>query len=260
MYIKIGKKVKTPVEHWRENQYTMDELIPWIKKGNNVAFACGTDDVIVLDIDDKQKCAELHIDPYVDTFTVKSGSGGLHFYYKIPDCGIMRVFDLRDGSHIADIQGLGSYTLCPPSIHPNGNPYIVVNDMPILELTLAELQGILKEATTTRMTEKMPYVPKAADREIAFTIDQVWNLSGFKRVGEQLIGPNPVHGSKTGHNLVVNPTDGTWYCFRHRVGGGSKEALAVDEGLIDCSEVGRGCLKGKVWIDLAKAARRRGLI
>lgn len=256
-YIKLKKKEKVPVEKWREVQYTREELSTW--KGN-IGFACGYDNIIVLDIDNKQKCAELHIDPYVDTYTVETGSGGYHFYYKVPDCPVMRIFDPRDDTHIADVQALGTYVVSPPSTHPNGNPYIVLNDMPILELTMAELKSMLKGTTTTKMVEKMPYVPKAADREVAFTIDQVWDLNGFNQVGQQLIGSQPNHGSKTGHNLVINPTNDTWYCFRHRVGGGSKEALAVDEGLIECASVGRGCLRGMIWIELAKAARRRGLI
>jgi hypothetical protein len=253
MYIKLKKKEKVPVEKWREMQY--EDLSTW--KGN-VGFVCGHDDIIVLDIDDKQKCAELHIDPYYDTYTVKTGSGGLHFYYRVPDCPIMRIFDPRDSSHIADVQALGTYVMCPPSIHPNGNPYVVVNDMPILELTLKELKGLFKEATTSKMVEKMPYVPKDPTRDIAFTIDQVWNLSGFKRVGDQLVGPHPIHGSKTGHNLVVK--DDVWWCGRHRTGGGAKEALAVDCGLVECSNVKKGCLKGMTWIQLALEARKRGLI
>lgn len=255
MLIKLKKKDKTPVEHWREVQY--EDLSTW--KGN-VGYVCGHDDVIVLDIDDKQKCAELHIDPYYETYTVKTGSGGLHFYYKVPDCPIMRVFDPRDNSHIADVQALGTYVVSPPSIHPNGKPYTVLNDMPVLELTLKELQGLFKEATTSRIVEKAPYVPKDPTRESAFTIGQVWNLSGFKTVGSQICGPHPNHGSKTGHNLVIDVSNDTWYCFRHRVGGGAKEALAVEAGILDCSDVKKGCLSGKVWIETTREAMRRGLV
>ena len=256
-YIKLKKRAKTPTEKWREKQYTREELATW--KGN-IGFACGYDNIVVLDIDEVQKCAELHIDPFVDTYTVKTGSGGFHFYYKVPDCTIMRIFDPRDSSHIADVQALGTYVVCPPSIHPNGNPYIVLNDMSILELTLDELKGLFKEATTSQVVESTPHACRKPTHEVAFTIDQVWNLNGFRQVGEQLVGPHPNHGSRTGHNLVVNPAKDSWYCFRHMVGGGSREALAVDCGILDCAEVKKGCLRGMTWIQLTKEAMRRGLV
>jgi hypothetical protein len=129
-----------------------------------------------------------------------------------------------------------------------------------LEITLEELQDLLKETTTTRIVEKAPHVPKDTTREVAFTIGQVWNLRGFKSIGSQICGPHPNHGSKTGHNLVIDEGADTWYCFRHRVGGGSKEALAVDAGLIECADVKKGCLSGSTWIQLALIARKRGLI
>ncbi|MCX6010391.1 MAG: hypothetical protein NTW48_10285, partial [Chloroflexi bacterium] len=59
---------------------------------------------------------------------------------------------------------------------------------------------------------------------------------------------------------VVNPAKDSWYCFRHMVGGGSREALAVDCGILDCAEVKKGCLRGLTWIRLTKEAMRRGLV
>jgi hypothetical protein len=123
---------------------------------------------------------------------------------------------------------------------------------------MAELKAMLKETTVTKAPKKVTSLRQTIDEDEEFTIDQVWNLSGFKQVGEQLVGPNPVHGSKTGHNLIVK--DDVWWCGRHRTGGGAKEALAVDCGLIDCSQSKRGCLKGLIWNNLAREAKKRGLI
>ena len=259
MYIKLGHRVKTPVEKWRQYQYTKEELAPWIADGGNIGFACGQDDVVVLDIDDIPRCAELDIKPF-ETYTVKTGSGGLHFYYRIPECQTRRLFDIADKSvHLADLQCLGTYVVCPPSVHPNGVPYKVVDTSEISNLNWEELWSIL---------EGKVYIPEPASTELrcgitrpqAFNIDDVWSVSGFQPVGSQVSGPHPVHGSRTGKNLVVNLKKGTWWCGRCNSGGGAVEALAVDMGLIRCDEARRGCLRGEKWHKVCEEAVRRRLV
>lgn len=51
-------------------------------------------------------------------------------------------------------------------------------------------------------------------------------------------GVNPWHGSENGKNFTVNIVKNAWYCFHNgdESGGGPIEAIAVSEGLIDCSE------------------------
>lgn len=52
--------------------------------------------------------------------------------------------------------------------------------------------------------------------------------------GNQLRGAHPVHGSDTGANFSVNTQTESWYCHRHKVGGGLLEYIAVDEGVVNC--------------------------
>lgn len=64
-----------------------------------------------------------------ETRVAKTGSGGYHYYYEVdreirissnPDIGV-------------DIRCDGGYIVAPPSIHPNGNSYQFINDLPIAQ-------------------------------------------------------------------------------------------------------------------------------
>jgi hypothetical protein len=96
----------------------------------NVAIRCGAlpagQRLFVVDIDaDKGGLAWLDAQDVAlvpPTWTVNTGSGGLHKYYLVPD-------DLpaptTNGSVArgVDSRGDGGYVIAPPSIHPNGTPY-----------------------------------------------------------------------------------------------------------------------------------------
>ena len=68
------------------------------------------------------------------------------------------------------------------------------------------------------------------------SLEELIDTTGFKRVGHQLQGPHPVHGSTSGKNLVIDPSREVWYCFRCQSGGSKFEWIAVAEGFVDCSE------------------------
>lgn len=76
----------------------------------------------VLDVDGAQGEESLSRYTVPDTAFVRTGSGGLHFYFRHPED-----YDLRNSaSKIApglDIRGQGGFIIIPPSIHKTGNPY-----------------------------------------------------------------------------------------------------------------------------------------
>jgi|GEM_PF-2213496 len=67
-------------------------------------------------------------------------------------------------------------------------------------------------------------------------LEDLIDLTDFKFIGHEYRGPHPIHGSSTGTNLSVNINTGQWYCFRCQSGGDALAWLAVQEGLVDCSE------------------------
>jgi P4 family phage/plasmid primase-like protien len=78
--------------------------------------------------DSLAKFREIYGEEFLDTYTVRSGSGGLHLYYRVPDWSFTNKAGLA-GFKGVDTRGEGGYVVAPPSIHPNGNPYTVEKEI-----------------------------------------------------------------------------------------------------------------------------------
>lgn len=104
----------------------------------NIGIACGamSGGLLVIDLDvhdDIDGCDFLNefelTDPLPDTMTTRTGSGGMHILYRADR-------EIRPSVNTAigvDIRCDGSYIVAPPSVHPNGNLYTVVDDRPIAQ-------------------------------------------------------------------------------------------------------------------------------
>lgn len=87
----------------------------------------------VLDVDPKhgghERLAELEManGPLPKTYTVRTGSGGLHFYFSLDNVD----FDLTNSPgrlpHGLDVRGRGGFVVAPPSVSTFG-PYLVMGD------------------------------------------------------------------------------------------------------------------------------------
>jgi hypothetical protein len=84
----------------------------------NLGIACIQSGLVVIDIDDDEMLAEA-----TDTYTVKTPRG-FHLYY-LAESGVTYAGKLRDG---VDVKHKG-YVVAPPSIHPSGESYQLLNDM-----------------------------------------------------------------------------------------------------------------------------------
>ncbi|HOL44609.1 MAG TPA: hypothetical protein PK659_10180, partial [Methanothrix sp.] len=126
------------------------------------------------------------------------------------------------------------------------------------------LRGLLLPYTTRQVLDGVAGDCDARagwlSQQAPIRIDQVIELSGFERVGEQMAGPHPAHGSTTGRNLAVDPSRGVWHCFRHGTGGDAWLLLAVLEGAVPCENARPGALVGEALKQTLKAALKRGLI
>jgi hypothetical protein len=262
--IKLRPHDKRPIEkEWQlsKNQYTYEQIQPWLKSGN-FGIVCGVHDLAVLDIDNVQRVAELDIRPYYETFTIKTGSGGYHFYYEIPGARPLTFKD-AEGNHLGELRYTGQFVVGPLCIHPNGNQYEIYNEAPISDkITYQDILDLFdSKATISGAKKEEAKYTGPIQEEAPFQVTDIWSIAGFERNDKgNYLGPHPVHGSKTGHNLSINPATNTWKCFRHETGGGPIQALAVDAGIIDCSECTKGAIRGKTWNKVCLEARRRGLI
>jgi hypothetical protein len=108
------------------------DQIPF-KKGQNAGVACGpASGVIVLDIDNLDKWLPQKVE-LPETFTVQTGRGLFHHYFKYPDNGRKYGCTSRKSEGF-DIKGHGGQVVSAGSIHPDtGKPYVIFKDLPLAD-------------------------------------------------------------------------------------------------------------------------------
>ncbi|MDI6856560.1 MAG: bifunctional DNA primase/polymerase, partial [Candidatus Thermoplasmatota archaeon] len=127
--IPIWANSKRPAVKWEQYQherYPRDKLKNWI---GNFAAVCGkvSSNLAIVDFDDEKLYTRFFKN--VETYTVRTPNNGVHLYFyskkevkKTP----------KYLGYPVDIQGEGSYALCPPS-SIEGRDYEVIKDVAILE-------------------------------------------------------------------------------------------------------------------------------
>jgi hypothetical protein len=120
----LQAKSKIPATHLVPKGYLSatsnpDKIERWFADESlNVGIACVQSGLVVIDIDDGEMIPEA-----TETYTVKTARG-FHLYYLAKE-GVTYAGKLREG---VDVKHKG-YVVAPPSIHPSGAKYEVVNDI-----------------------------------------------------------------------------------------------------------------------------------
>lgn len=104
----------------------------------NIGGAMGRENQLVaLDFDPKNggdlslsDLIDAHGDGWLDTLTMKTGSGGFHFLFQYPAAQVLRNSASEVGPGV-DTRGEGGYIVLPPSIHASGNLYQVFRAVPV---------------------------------------------------------------------------------------------------------------------------------
>jgi hypothetical protein len=133
--------------------HTIRRALADVKWGKelNLGVLCGKPSgVVVLDIDAREggvsewlRLVEKHGN--VDTFTVRTGGGGYHLYFRYDRDTARLHTGVDTGIKGWDIRSDGGQVLGPGSIHPKtGNAYVPV-------LGFAESDGVIKRATFAPM-------------------------------------------------------------------------------------------------------------
>ena len=235
----------------------------------NYGVLCSSD-AVVLDLDTPELVAFLLETIQTDsglpaTLLCKSGSGrGIHAYYRTKKGHPVRLLDpANPDKNVGDIKSTGGQVVGPSSIHPSGRPYEIVDDREVAFVEFAVLEKVFekyiqkaREITPESIRREYgEYEKLSTDIPIAQVLypDKAVNLGN----GE-FRGAHPIHGSSGGRNFAINTHKNTWFCDRHKTGGGPLEAIALLEGIIECSESGSGCLRGEKFLQTVDAARRMG--
>ena len=218
--LKPGSKEPFELE-WQKNLYKYNDpkLTQWIQNGGNYGVA-GDPEHFIVDIDTAEIGRAAKGLP--ETLTQRTGGGGYHLFFK----GHTPAIRLRNPNDsnltLGDIQGPGKQVVGPGSVHPNGNKYTIVRNTEIAEISEAEKE-IRKVFANYIKAEPPPHenIKKYKDekRRDQPDITRIIDFSKLRKQGDEYYGEHPVHGSETGHNFWVNPSEGIWHCFRHGTGG-----------------------------------------
>lgn len=256
-FIKIRKAEKGAFEtNWqKDSNYAWDspELMKWLADGGNYGVVAGYFDLVIIDSDCdeiKELCNQLP-----DTFTIRTpGHGsGEHRYYICPGWTENTKFS-RGDDDLGQIQTKSKYVVGPGSLHPNSGTYEILNDLPIVAILPEQLSFAFRDWMKSKISASTLNVHEdLADFPILKLID----ANDYTRRGDDYYGSHPVHGSTTGQNFHVNTAKNTWYCFRHDVGGGPFQLLAVLESIMQCNELKERALRGQDFINTIKLAENK---
>jgi hypothetical protein len=118
-----GKRPVSSTNNIRETW----EIKNWIKDGGNYGVVPKSDNDLIVFDSDSRLFSELVQDQLPETFTVKTGSGNYHFYFR-SQYNINKSFK-QSGSEFGSIRSANWHTVGAGSVHPDtGNEYRVAID------------------------------------------------------------------------------------------------------------------------------------
>ncbi len=174
-FLKIRPKGKEPtsdMKEWQQKnfQYDDEELLKHLSSKGNYGVIGGYGNLILIDSDSEEIndiCKNLPA-----TFTVKTGSPEeykVHYFY-IADKPIKPIRLSKEGvGDLGDVRSKGQYVVAANSIHPSGNSYIVINDIPIAEFSEEEIRDVFKKyINPADSTEFKKYPVDTTKRETSY--------------------------------------------------------------------------------------------
>jgi hypothetical protein len=172
--IKLEPNSKEPFKKiaWSKNpeKYIHKDIIP--NKENNVGILTGHNNIIIVDIDVKNKGLEtfkeyLTINGNINTFIVKTTSGGYHYYFNSisandEDNKIIKE-KITNSKHYRgvgiDVRCGNGYAVAPGS-SVNGNDYKVVNNSEIIDIPSHFLNWLVEGRKETKTKEEKEEIIK----------------------------------------------------------------------------------------------------
>jgi len=197
-FCRIKRGNKAPFEKdWTNKLYSYEEISKF--ENENYGVLCGQKDLAVIDCD-KDELSLMVSQMLPKTFSVRTGGGGMHFYYFISELKKKEILNL-DGEHLGEIQSYGTQVVGAGSIHPNGNEYEVVDNVGIETISLKDIDKTFKNFMKKgeredvdeeeiedygKLIEEIVKVWKEGDRQ-----ELALSISGYLRK-EKRLGANKV--------------------------------------------------------------------
>jgi len=261
-FIKIRPNSKKALEkNFHESyNYKYDEVAfkQYLKEAISYGVLCGFGKLAVVDCDTEKLAKHLYM-TLPATFSVVTGSGGLHLYYIIPDLENKVVIIDNKNVHHGEVQFTKFYVLGASSLHPTTKThYKIKDDITIQTITKKKLF----EALEPFLKKKDKFV-ETVSTGLNWDIEAVLKtLHGIQeKRGDEYWGAHPVHGSskeEKGSNFNLNPVKGVWHCYRCNTGGDALSLIAMLNGLVTCEDCKPGFFSTKEGKEIFLKAKEIG--
>ena len=249
-FIKANENKQPTEVRWNEiggNNYSFDEfnIITnnlFEKHSHIYGVLCGYNNLIVVDIDDKETQDKIMLYPELnDTFIVRTAGKKLfHIYLEVTNVPVIYQDKGRDNQplglridneynkRIVDVQGSGTQVIGPNSTLPDNRCYDIVKPLPVKKIDYMFLMEILKnineKGTITQNKEKRKtFNEKHGDESLDFDevcaeikrnikpVDLLVEHYGDERYRYQNPTACPFHTSEG--SKCLHHTNNVWYCF-----------------------------------------------
>lgn len=239
-FVLVRAKDKAPFEQdWvNTNNYTFDDpkVQEHLKAGGNVGFLTGLGSV-VLDCDVQQ--AENLARQFPKTLVIGTSMiqedgkdfRKKHFYFS---SDMTKKVILKDhDKHLGEIQARGQMVLCPPSVHPSGAKYEVIEDNPIAEVK----EELFKKWASPFITDTAKGVKRTEaiddSDEVCAEIKKRLKIPALLKAYGFDVTKNPTnclwHESQGGQCFSYK--DDLWNCFHCGAGGNIFHLVMKHEGI-----------------------------
>jgi len=157
-YSNINKSIWKPlgkapfVKSWQENGHLFNSSVVMQHKFN-IGVIGGYGNLRILDIDNTQLADELL--KKLNTFAVRTGSGGVHFYF-ISDYANNKILANRQG----ELRTFNYQVVTIPSRHPSGNLYKILCDLPIKKISAQEMADLISPYLSKQGEDEKLFVPE----------------------------------------------------------------------------------------------------
>jgi|ERR1700722_10018472 len=166
-----GERGKIPILTGWQKYPTSKHIHSW-KEDGNIGLICGpASRVGVFDVDIKDDglaywnhCLESNPEP--QTYRVRTGSGGLHYYFNYDERfeilkNLNRAVEVNGQKIGWDLKGAGGQVVIPPSIHPNGNEYVIDNSHIVADVNVIDMPNWIFDIIAP-MSIRQPIAPPPA--------------------------------------------------------------------------------------------------
>jgi hypothetical protein len=279
-FLLLSKKhdKKSPEKNWTTDEnfrYTYDnpKLLSHLATDRNYGVSCLDGDLIVIDCDtynlpDLSDAVKHCLPP---TFSVKTTSGGEHYYYKIKNLKKKITFKNKNKVEAGSIQAGGVYAVGPGciaykktkgadgkhAVSSELGEYRIIDNHEIQEITLDSLQPLneyfLIEYEEYKTSSK-EYQKTSIDD---IPINKIIDMSKLTKYNETTYkGANPWHGSTNRNNFQVELDKNIARCWRDSCSCNISpiRAIALNEHIIaNCTDE----LKGEKFLAAKKIATEK---